>query len=203
MRQQILIRANRLQVSEKIHGVLAVDLERVVLAQRQCLSVESEPELRRSTAQGELQGSQGRRQPFEVVGCPAVTEIDVVGDTGAAHKGLGLPADDDELHAVLGQEGAEAFKRALLAPLFQWPAPSARPVGPGQPGVPAQSAKRACWRGSARDPRRSRRTAPALRTAGALGAGSPGSGARAYARWSFYSTPPFSARLSPRCYTSL
>ena len=43
-----------------------------------------------------------------------VTEVDVIRDPRAAHERLGLAADDDEFRIVLGQHGAEPFKRALL-----------------------------------------------------------------------------------------
>ena len=72
-------------------------------------------------------------------------------------------AYDDELDAVLCQDRAEPLKPAWLARLVQWLELSARLVARGQPCAPARSARRACCRGSARDPPRSRRTAPAPR----------------------------------------
>src|SRR6266581_255659 len=66
--QQVLVRPERLQVAEEIQRPLAVDLERVVLAQRERLRVQAELELRWSAAQGQVQSPEGRRQALEVVG---------------------------------------------------------------------------------------------------------------------------------------
>ena len=71
------------------------------------------------SAERQAEGPQRRRQTFEVVGRAALTEVDVIRDARAAHEGLGLAAHDDELHVVLGQHGAEPFKRALLARTVQ------------------------------------------------------------------------------------
>jgi len=138
--QQVLVRPDRLQIAEEIQGVLAIDLERVVLTERESLRVQPELQIGGSAAQGQVQGPQGRRQAFEVVGGASIAKVDVVGDARAAHERFSLPADDDELHTVLGEHFAEAFKRALLEPLVQSPAPSARPAVHALPGAPAPSA---------------------------------------------------------------
>src|SRR3989441_2812607 len=112
--QQVVVRADRLEIPQEIERVLTVDLERVVLAECERLRIESEFQLRRGTAERQAEASQRRRQTLQVVGRAAITKVDVVRDPRAAHERLGLAADDDEFHVVLGQHGAESFKRALL-----------------------------------------------------------------------------------------
>src|SRR2546425_5928485 len=138
--QQVLVRPEWLQVAEEIQRPLAVDLERVVLAQRERLRVQAELELRWSAAQGQVQSPERRRQALEVVGGAPVAEVHVIRHAGAAHERLGLSANDDELHAVLGQHRAKALKRALLDRLVQSPAPSAQPAVRARPGARALSA---------------------------------------------------------------
>src|SRR3989442_7125680 len=100
---------------------MTIDYERVVLAERERLRIESEFQLRRRDAERQVESPEGRRQAFEVLRRAAVAEVDVKGDPRAAHERLGLPADHDEFHAVLGEHGAESLKRALCERLVQSP----------------------------------------------------------------------------------
>jgi len=61
VRQQIVVRTDRLEIPEQVERILAVDFERVVLAERQGLTVESEFQLNStpcssSTAQNRSSG---------------------------------------------------------------------------------------------------------------------------------------------------
>src|SRR5262245_41441308 len=127
--QEVLVRSERLQVTEEVQCVLPLDLERVVLAEGEGLGIEPELQIGGGTPERQGQSAEGGRQPLEVLGRTAVTEVDVVGHAGAAHDGFGLSADDDEFDAMRRQQHAEAFKRTWLGSLVQWPAPEEQPAG--------------------------------------------------------------------------
>ncbi len=78
VRQQVVVGPDRLQVTEEIKGILAVDLERVVLTERQRLRIEPELQLRGRAAQRQVQGPQCRRQPLQVGGRTPVAEVDIM-----------------------------------------------------------------------------------------------------------------------------
>src|SRR5205814_2522246 len=86
LRRQVVVRADRLQVAEKIQRILAVDFERVILPQRQRLCVQSKLQLGRSAAKGQVQRRQRGREPLEILGRAPIAQVDVVGDACAAHE---------------------------------------------------------------------------------------------------------------------
>lgn len=129
------VAADGLQVAEEVEGELTIHLERVVLAQRQRLGVEPELQLGGRATEPQVQGAQGGGKLLQTIGGAPVAQIDVVGDARAAHERLRLAPHDDELHAVVGQEGAEPLKRALLVRLGQSPAPGARRAGLARPAA--------------------------------------------------------------------